>query len=202
MPININIPFCPNVNTNDYDIFIKNLLRDIIKFNQIASNHCDYDIQNDFSYYSQVFKNGKVVDNNGIDINRNNLAVIDNINETNFMVTYERDNKKVYDPNCRHTVAYWIYIKVKDCEPNFARLNSLADVFISMVTDQTNKNYTIEFTSTYGFGNIPGKKHKYTTRLDKAILLERSDALKESHNSKNYLYTVIKIELDITPTVF
>jgi hypothetical protein len=201
MPIQVNIPFCPTINTNDFDIFIKNLLRDIISFNQDPKNHCDYDQQNNFSYLSQVFKNGIVVDNFGLDINGNNLAILNNITDTNFMVTYKRDNQKVYNKDCRYTVSYWIFIKVKDCEPNFARLNSLVDVFVSMLYEQEYKNYTLDFASSYAFGNKAGKKHKYTTRLDKVIIQDRYDAMQESYNSNNYLYSSIKIELDITPTV-
>jgi hypothetical protein len=195
-----DIPYCPKKNTNDYDLFFKNLLRDIITFNQEPKNHCDYDNANNFSYISEQFKYGIVVDNFGVDINNNNQSILDNISETNYMVTYRRDNTVIYVDDCRDDVEYYIFIKVKDCEPNFARLNTLADVFIDSIINNRN-TYELEFASTFTFNNQLGKKHKYITKLREAEVQERFDAMSESHNNSNYLYTSIRLKLQIIQTI-
>jgi hypothetical protein len=191
-----NIPYRSQISTNDYDITIKNLLKEIIEFHQKPSNHDDYDAGSNFSYLSYMFKFGKVIDNYGIDFNKNNLQILDNITETDFLVTYRRDNKLLYR-DCVPILKYWIVIKLKDCPANYARLNTIADVILdSMINNKS--NFTYEFTSEFTNNNGQGKKNKYQIRLDNIDVLERYDSIIDSHNSKNYIYTTLQIETYIT----
>jgi hypothetical protein len=196
------IPYRSEISTNDYDIYFKSLLRDIVAFHIVPSNHDDYDSVNNFSYLSYCFSNGKVIDNYGLDINQNNLKLLDNLSETDYMVTYRRDNNLLYRNDCSNEVEYWFIIKVRDCEPNYARLNTLTDVFIdSIINNVTNDNYTKSFTSEFTDSNGVGKIHTYTSRLTKYKVVDRFDSLQDVHNSKNFIYSTVKLRFKITKTI-
>ncbi len=187
--------------TNDLDLFIHQMLEDRILFcqNQINFNNKDY--------IPTQFKGGKVVDNWGIDLFKDdNLQELNNDQDIEYLITYRRDNQDLYnDKNCNNSITYDFSVMVKDCPNAKSRLNAILDELIYYLADFDKKfgRYEKELSTRIDYQTQTIIDNKtYSTNLCQNQILERKDCFYEELTAKstsaNFLSSIFTIKFQLT----
>jgi hypothetical protein len=184
-------------NTNDVDLFIHELLLDIINFykNPINSNS---------NFLPTRFSDIEVVDNLGLDMYvRDSLQELNNINGTEVLMTYRPNYDNLYD-NCNGTFTYDFGLLTKDCDSK-ARLKTITDYIIETILEykesyQNTVATTIDYTTGTTINPI-----KYSCQLDQSKIIQRLDVTNESFigetNRTNFITNLFTIKFKINKII-
>lgn len=187
------------LSTNDLDLFVHSLLQDRILFSQNPLNFGGKD------YIPYQFAGGKVIDNWGVDLFiGDNLQELNNEVQTEYLVTYRRDNFDLYSENCSKFITYDFSVMMKDCPNSKSRLNLILDELINYMIDPDKifGIYQKVLTTRIDYGTsalIDNKK--YSTNLKQNEILKRIDCQYEELTAKstkaNFLTSIFTIKLQI-----
>lgn len=198
----------PYISTNDLDLFIHTIIQERIVYNSTLANYPNNQYTGGFdNYIVGQFTGGKVIDNWGVDLFiGDNLQELQNETQTQYLVTYRRDNQDLYDvENCNQIIKYDFSVMIKDCPNSKARLNLIMDELIYYLTDPDKKLATISkiLSTRVDFGiNATTNPRQYKTNLASNKILLRKDCFYEEIASKstkiNFLSGLFVIEMSIT----
>jgi hypothetical protein len=165
------------ISTNDLDLIIGELIQEIIDFHSLASNH----VENEYIPY--VFAKGKVIDNWGADLyTGDNLQQLQNDQAIEYIVTFRRNNQTLYD-KCSDIIEYDFSISTKDCVTDKARLNSLVDIFIASIINNS-QIYTKTISTRTDDNSSLILNRTYTLHLKQTIVTQRVDQMEEQLQNK------------------
>lgn len=186
--------FTNQISTNDLDLLVHQLCEEIIAWNSTQTNF-------NTDYVPNIFRKGKVIDNWGVDLFiGDNLQELQNDLDTEYMLTYRRDNTTLYN-NCNFQYIYDFSFSVKDCQNGRARLNSLADLFIESIIKNTNTYIKTISTRFSTATSTLIENRKYSISLEQCEVEQRLDCMEETIQSKsnqiNFLTNFVKIKLKI-----
>jgi hypothetical protein len=193
------------ISTNDLDLFIHGLLEERILYNQNLANFTTGAVVKD--YIPTQFKGGKVIDNWGVDLFKDdNLQELQNEIDTEYLVTYRRENTDLYDDtNCNNSITYDFSVMMKDCPNAKSRLNLILDELIYYLHDPARKFgiYTKILTTRVDFSSSSLVDNRtYTTNLNHNQVLLRKDCFYEELTAKstvaNFLTSLFTIKFQIT----
>jgi hypothetical protein len=153
--------------------------------------------------YYQDFKNGRVIDNWGVDLYKNDtLQKQADKDGTQYFLTFLLDeNNSNQTQKCEYAVTYDFSFMLSDCNPSGLgsskqRLTRMADLLIESILK--NDSVLVATTQTAININQLAERGKYKIPLKASRLRNRTANLEEKINQTNYLTTNLSIQFLIT----
>lgn len=186
-----------NHNTNDVDLFIHELLLDIIRFYQDPLNSTG-------DFLTTRFADIKVVDNLGIDMYvRDSLQELNNMDGTEVLLTYRPNYDNLYD-NCNGSFTYDFGLLTKDCDSK-ARLKTITDYIIETILEYTESYQNTVSTNIDFSSQSVVNPTKYACQLNQSKIIQRLDVTNESFisetNRTNFITNLFTIKFKINKII-